>query len=293
MNSELINAEYKFYSRNDQPVMLENYNLAEDINKHLDTMTEREMLIYFNKCYANETIRKMLLKYEFNIYTPIKKTMTFDEFIYEARKNLIRYHKKIGGFEIDDVDWSLYRGKNRKYKLKDNEIIFENTVNERDIHNQDLLKYLLRLVNILDNIAINVRITNKCYKVERDKIYIIMIKCVLLIPEEINAKQQNDNNIQEESDDEQKVKVNIYTTETHYTSHELRALYTNSETELPDEKSSVILNESHINETDNNSSDITNSDDSDDKDNNSSEYSHDDDYDEEEISSDGETDSDN
>ena len=61
-----------------------------------------------------------------------------------------------------------------------NEILFENTVSTTYCTNPDTINFLSRLVVILNNIAHNASCKLKFIKLDRDDIYLIILRCKII-----------------------------------------------------------------------------------------------------------------
>ncbi len=178
---DLYNAQLKFANVKPDTYDKKDPILAKFIHDDLDSMTSTEMKFFLLKCFDNEiAIKNELLKYEFNNLVPntITKKITIEEYAKLAMTCIHRYHKKVGGFNIEDGQWQSFTFPNTKYELTNsNEIIFENTINNVDAYSAETLKFLIRLENILSNICYNFSAKIKFVELDRDKIVVIIIRC--------------------------------------------------------------------------------------------------------------------
>jgi len=151
--------------------------LATLINNDLIKMSDVEKRRTLMKCLDDQQINNELLKFELKYLKITAKNMTMEEFIKETTAILKRYQSKAGGFLIEDDEWTLHNHKSKKYPLKKNEILFENTL--VNIYKNDLETniFLKRIINLLQNLASNFSVCLKFNKSHRDKIYWIIIKC--------------------------------------------------------------------------------------------------------------------
>lgn len=84
-------------------------------------------------------------------YKPLKKEMTEEEYIREVKKYLYLIKLK-NNWISEDENWRLLK-KTGKYTLKKDEFIFENSISELDINNEDLNDYLVKICKVLANIS--------------------------------------------------------------------------------------------------------------------------------------------
>jgi hypothetical protein len=157
-------------------------NQALFIRNNLDKMTDEEIKIYFSKITTTQQARYHLLKCEFNNYLPPQlDSLTLDKFIPLATKCFDRYYRKVGGKFIDDTIWNIHTNKSKRYKLNENEIIFENTINVNDCKHPDTINFLSRMTIHLNNICQNINVKLKFIHLKRDSIVLLVYKCTLKI----------------------------------------------------------------------------------------------------------------
>ena len=108
-------------------------------------------------------MKRILLEYElknFKQNVDKVKEMTMDEFIKEATFLLNRYQCKAGGYHIEDCEWTMYTSEtipdNGEHYVKDNEILFVNSIDNNDLENDEVDSYLNLLVDRLDSLADNI-----------------------------------------------------------------------------------------------------------------------------------------
>lgn len=157
-----------------------NINMAEYIHDNISKMGEIEMMNIHAKIIDIRKIKNDLLKYEMlNLDLGIKLS-TLDECKTFVTKYLKRYHLHTGGFLCEDSDWTIHTSLSnvRKYKLKENELIFENSI--KDIHKYDtqLTKYFAEILQFFKR-HMNDNINIKYYLIKHsDKICWIVLKLV-------------------------------------------------------------------------------------------------------------------
>lgn len=132
--------------------------------KNLDTTNDYELATLVIKCLTPIQIKNLLLEYELkNFKQDTIKEMTMDEFIKEAKFLLNRYQGKAGGFSLEDSEWKMYTSDSMleethsKHYIKDNEILFVNSVDNCDLNDDKLENYLDLLVDRLNSLANNIK----------------------------------------------------------------------------------------------------------------------------------------
>lgn len=173
-------------------------DLAEFINNNLHLMTNEEKKYMLFKCMNDTNYHNELLKYEFNNFLPKTKNMTIDEFKSDASKYIKRYQHKVGGFMLEDSEWSMITNisEKNKYNLSENEVVFENTMplvsnfsntlktdmsiinNVGDV--KETLIYLKKLTKLLNLISSNVKVQQKFIEIYRDDIIVVILHCKLI-----------------------------------------------------------------------------------------------------------------
>lgn len=124
--------EYSLYLHNN----FDNMTVEEKKNAYLNILTEKKI---FNE----------LLKYELrylDLNTIINDLPEFSNFM---KKYFERYHMKAGGYDFEDSVWTIYdentvplKNYDIKYKVKKNEIIFENSIKNCFNHDHNNSKYV-------------------------------------------------------------------------------------------------------------------------------------------------------
>lgn len=169
----------------DKPMSENNNNkeLAELIHKNYSSMTPEELKTIALKCLSEINLRHILLKYEITNLQSEPLDIGLNEFSVIAKKLLLRYHGKAGGFNFGEQHWTEHTKTSRKFDLFDDEILYENTLDESKRLDTDTKEYLRNILHVLNNISTNVKVSLHYKFKERDKIYIVMLKC-----KEINRK---------------------------------------------------------------------------------------------------------
>ena len=157
-------------------------NLAEYIHNNISHMDSVEMKNLYAKITGQRKMYGDLLRYELlnlNLDTKISSLNDGKKFI---SKYLKRYHLHVGGFLCEDSEWTIHTPKTniKKYPLKHNEIIFENSI--KDIHKYDsnLTTYFSELLQFFKRHMDN-NMSVKYYLIKHtDKICWIVLKLVCL-----------------------------------------------------------------------------------------------------------------
>lgn len=152
----------KNYLRNNDCQTKENKKiLAEFIHNNYDKLDDNELKIIAMKCLTSNEIKKILLSYELKYHDEeTYDKMSLDEFTKKATYYLNRYQCRAGGFFIEDQEWSIYRYDDNELGLdiKENEVLFENTVFITYSNDYETVKYLDNLVDKLNSIASNISV---------------------------------------------------------------------------------------------------------------------------------------
>lgn len=150
-------------------------NNADYISKYYDTMTSVEIDKCVLKCLTEKEKKRILLRHELKYLNRIPIEMTRDEFKKNALKIFLRYQSKAGGFCFDDQTWICRECTTDKYVIKDNTIVFENTINTDKL--QWIKTYLSDLSNVLNLLASNVNVTTHFISSKRDRMTWVLLKC--------------------------------------------------------------------------------------------------------------------
>ncbi len=151
-------------------------DVSEIIAKDYNNMTQEELKYLLPKCLCDEDMRRIILHYELENIKVIPKKMCLKKFICNATKILKRYQFKAGGFALYDSCWKIYDHTSKKYKLRINEVIFEN-MTRNGVCDTETFEYLKNILRILNNISTTIRVSFHTISIERDDIQLIIIKC--------------------------------------------------------------------------------------------------------------------
>lgn len=145
---------------------------ASFIHENYNKMDVDEMRILVSKILSDKQVKQILLDYELTNYTPIKKhNISLESFINEFNNVVNKFQWKSGGFNLEDRKWYIYKYGDEEHTLeglKENQILFENSIDVSDSHDVETQNYLNKLMgylkNISDNIKIDFKVNNKLSK---------------------------------------------------------------------------------------------------------------------------------
>lgn len=153
-------------------------DLAKIIYDNYHNMTMDEMRHFVSKCLSDTEVMHILLKYELKNLQYDKTDKSLRTFGKIANKILFRYQSRAGGFQFGDRLWKTYDKTSKKYHLFDNELIFENTIDANSFNDHETIEYIRDILNMLNSIAYNIKVSLHTKYLDRDKTYIMMLKCV-------------------------------------------------------------------------------------------------------------------
>lgn len=156
---------------------VKNDDIVKIIHNDYNIMDNVEKKYILTKIITTKDVNRILLNYELTNYTPEKKMMNMNEYIKEAQKMFLRYQHKAGGFNINDTIWTIHKNNSTKYKIKKNEVFFENTIKEKYMEEEETSKYLKNILRLLNNISLNVTTTLHKRQSKRDRIFYIIFRC--------------------------------------------------------------------------------------------------------------------
>lgn len=152
--------------------------MAKFIQNNFARMNYFDKLSIHNKIVSEFKLNYELLKFQLTYLIPDEKITDFEKFIKETEKILNFYQWKAGGFLCEDDKWTLYRHGNHKYDLKENEVIFDNSV--KTINNSDIevYKYIKSLHNLLQKMTDSFKIKFRYIDDDYDDITWIIIRII-------------------------------------------------------------------------------------------------------------------
>ena len=121
--------------------------LANFIRDNLHKMSDTEMINTHKKIISPKQVYNDLLIFELKHikYNPIDD---FGIFIKFMETNLSRYHTKIMNTYLEDNEWTFHDHTSKKYPLKENEIIYENSLHKSHTDDKVTFNYLTELLNL-------------------------------------------------------------------------------------------------------------------------------------------------
>lgn len=169
-------------SNNDKHIM------AQYIKNNFDKMNSDNMKNTLIKIINDKRTKNILLEYELKYLKLQPQNMTLDEFETAAQKILERYQCKAGGFYIEDRIWTVHKIDSTKHDVKENELLFENSVDKYDFDDNDTQKYLKRIVKKLDSLSNDIKIDYNYKSSKDDGIIWLFIWCTHIENDNDNIK---------------------------------------------------------------------------------------------------------
>lgn len=154
-----------------------NNDLAEYIYNNYNTMDNYEMKIISSKCMDINEIKKTILAFEFKNYKPeiSADIISLEEFSKKATKIIAKYQGKAGGFLIEDSEWTIHKQDSIKYEIRENELLFENTLSFFDDEDDETEEFLDCLISRLNTIASNIKVHLKFKEHTYSKVLSILL----------------------------------------------------------------------------------------------------------------------
>lgn len=152
------------------------FDLADYIHINLHKMDYNEKILYYKKFLTENKINKKLLKYELYNYKPKNKINNFNNLILFIKKILNRYSILTQNSELEDVKWTLYLKNNKKYNLKENEAIFDNSIHDNNVNSIKVKNYIKQIINLISNSTDNFKISYKYLSDNQENLHWIIIK---------------------------------------------------------------------------------------------------------------------
>lgn len=151
--------------------------LAEFIFTNYNKMDDNELKVIALKCMDLNDVRRTLLSFELNYYSPSKqdKELTLREFKCEAMQLLNRYQCKGGGFMLEDSEWAVHDCNSVKYNVEENELLFENTINLVDKNDYETDNYLDLITNRLNLLSNNIEVEIRQKQHDYEKVISILL----------------------------------------------------------------------------------------------------------------------
>lgn len=135
---------------------------AQYLYKNINIMDEVERRKYLINLLDDSYVLSELYRYELKCLNLDKRIADLNELANFMETSLRRYHMKAGGHLCEDTVWTKHDKTSNKYPLKENEIVFENSIkyiNRNDSRICEFITDLLHFFNIhmSDNLSISYR----------------------------------------------------------------------------------------------------------------------------------------
>lgn len=124
-------------------------DIAISIRENLHIMNDTEMINFHKKILSMTQIRNDLLCFELK-NVKLDPIDDFGGFIEFMEMNLARFHTKIMNTMLEDSEWTFHDHTSKKYPLKENEIIYENSIHKSHINDKITFNYLSELSNFFN-----------------------------------------------------------------------------------------------------------------------------------------------
>ena len=144
-------------------------------NEPIDNILKYKKDVF--ELFTESKLKRMLTEFEFYNMKIEPETKCLDDVIKKCENILNRYTYCAGGCRLEDKDWVIYRKGDKKYKLKDNEIIFENSIPSIYKDDYETDKFL-RQINKLFN-EISEKIKSECIFIECERMNIHWVLFVI------------------------------------------------------------------------------------------------------------------
>lgn len=187
MDTDMYNEKKIFnmcamYNMNGHILWKHDENIGSYIYENFNAMGEIEKKKLCCKIISPSDLDKILLQYEANNLHFSQKIKDTKELISTIDSLLKRYHHKIGGYAFEDNMWRLYSYSSgqKKYDLKENEHIFDNSLSMSDVEDAECHKFVTFLVELFNRLSDNHKIHFKYIEDKYENIYWVIIKISVL-----------------------------------------------------------------------------------------------------------------
>jgi len=137
------------------------YNNKQEYNEHYETIAnyvinnygkliESEKKEIIKMFISNNEVDDILLKCLIKYYNPEKHIMNLETFISQCKK-ILKIFKRVF-FDLEDDEWNIYKFPNNRFEIKENEVIFENTIPLNYV-SDSFKEYIEHLIRILNNVS--------------------------------------------------------------------------------------------------------------------------------------------
>jgi hypothetical protein len=167
---------YKQYQIN----LSEYVNEIPNLHKSLINSSDEQILEIYNKIINPIFIKNKLLLIDLENNIPDKNELiTKDEFISYVLQ-LFKFYNNLFMQIYENNVWIIHDKTSKKYPLKDNEIIFENSISyvSEDSINNDKAEYYIKLIrNHLNKLCSKIHVSTKIIEDSNNDICWILLKC--------------------------------------------------------------------------------------------------------------------
>ena len=133
--------------------------LAEFIHENFDKLDDNSKKDILVKCLKPNEIDMILLRFELMNYDKkCKVELSLDEFEKKAIETINKYHWKGGGHKIEDNEWIIHKHDSEFYTVRTNELLFENTLDVSDLHDEETEHFMKHLVRQLNSLSTNIEV---------------------------------------------------------------------------------------------------------------------------------------
>ena len=155
----------------------EKYEIANYIHNSYNTMTDVDIRNTVLNCMDKNEMKRILLLFELKHYNPnlSPKKMSLNEFKLIALDLFDRYQCKAGGFKVEDNKWLVHDSTSIRHQVRENELLFENTINICDDDDEETSKYFKYILKRLNDIASNINVELRQLTQHRQKVITLMI----------------------------------------------------------------------------------------------------------------------
>lgn len=126
-------------------------DIANFLETDYDKLDKKDKLTILSKIVEENKLDKELLRYMIKNSEPKKETLDIKTFLNKINRCLKRFHRKAGGFHIEDDVWGYTREKT--YKTGKIKYVLTNTIDVLEGRDREIHEYLTDLVNYLNKLS--------------------------------------------------------------------------------------------------------------------------------------------
>jgi len=179
--------ELEAYNKSYEKYLSENYGFTkfkniEDTKIHpLEKLNLKDKNKLLQNILDEKHIDRLLLEHELSTRKIQKNNRKLDleTFKKEAIEIFNRYQGKAGGFLIEDLEWTIYEKNDivsclDDCDVKENELLFLNTIKGVDFDNLENELYLDKIVQLLKNLCSNIKVQFRFREGKKDIFYLLI-----------------------------------------------------------------------------------------------------------------------